>query len=99
MTMCDMCRINKHATKPLKKIGPITRKWIETRKDWIVKNPGPWNCYICNKNLGINSMELDHIKSRSRYPELRYDLENLAPCCHTCNQEKGSLDLEQFMIK
>ena len=92
MTMCDKCRINKY-TKPrkqLKKIGPVTKKWIETRRKWIELNPGPWNCYICGVPLDINEMELDHVKPRSKYPELRFDLDNLKPCCHKDNFEKGS---------
>jgi hypothetical protein len=33
---------------------------------------------------------LDHVIPRSRAPELRYDPNNLRPCCWTCNSKKGS---------
>jgi 5-methylcytosine-specific restriction endonuclease McrA len=42
---------------------------------------------------------LDHVKSRSRHPELRYALTNLRPSCGPCNVMKGSLDLDELANK
>jgi len=47
---------------------------------------------MCHKWVHIDDMELDHIISRSRRPDLRYVLSNLAPSCHDCNTEKGSTE-------
>jgi len=66
---------------------------------------GTWQCTYCPRTLGVVQdldhgiylLTLDHIKSRSRHPELRYDLDNLTPACYRCNSEKGSRDLEEFI--
>jgi 5-methylcytosine-specific restriction endonuclease McrA len=80
-----------------KQIGPVTRKWLETRNEWMQQHPGPWNCYICGVALpNYLVLTLDHIKSRSRYPELRFVLSNLAPCCASCNKRKGSKNIEEM---
>lgn len=44
-------------------------------------------------------MELDHVLSRSRHPELTFDEQNLKPSCHDCNYAKGSLSLEEYLEK
>lgn len=87
------------AKKRLNPKGKITLKWLETRGQWIQANPpvdGYWNCYICGTYLNIDRLTLDHIKSRSRHPELRFELNNLRPCCRKCNAWKGSRDLKEI---
>jgi hypothetical protein len=42
---------------------------------------------------------LDHVKSRARHPELRTEQSNLKPICRKHNKEKGSLDLNEYLIK
>lgn len=72
-------------------------KWTKTRQDWFRFNwANEYYCYICGKRMTPEETTLDHIKSRSRHPELRYDLTNLAPCCWACNTKKGSKDLEEM---
>jgi predicted metal-binding transcription factor (methanogenesis marker protein 9) len=94
--------------KAINRVGPITAQWIETRHQWIQQNATPtgyWTCYICPQRLGvvadpdnnIQVLTLDHIKSRGRHPELRFELSNLAPCCARCNSDKGSLSLEEYL--
>lgn len=84
--------------KAITKQGKHAKLWMETRNEWLQKNASPtgWNCYICNVKLDRYSLTLDHIKSRSRYPELRYDLDNLAPCCWLDNVRKGSRSLDNI---
>lgn len=79
-------------TKPMNRIGSKGKMWIQTRKQWITQNPAPWQCYICHKHLDKETLTLDHMLSRGRHPELRYDWDNLAPCCYQCNFDKGSKD-------
>lgn len=84
----------------IKAIGKVGRQWIVTRKEWIQKNlpdSGVWNCYYCGVELHLNELTLDHRLSRSRHPELRYELTNLVPACWTCNTQKGSRDAEEFL--
>jgi len=77
----------------LKKQGKITKKWLTTRKQWFKLHNEPYyTCNYCHKWLTKNETTLDHVKSRSRHPELRFDLDNLVPCCYKCNYEKGSKD-------
>lgn len=40
---------------------------------------------------------LDHVKSRSSRPDLRYEFSNLKPCCFTCNTLKGSKSVENYL--
>lgn len=76
--------------------GKIGKQWKKTRREWIKLNPpnheGYYVCWICSVWVPAEEMELDHIKSRTRFPKLRFVLTNLAPSCHTCNQDKGSGD-------
>lgn len=56
-----------------------------------------WTCYICSKIMHPTHAELtaDHIISRSKggtdYPE------NIACCCKNCNNQKGNMDLEDYL--
>ncbi|ALY08598.1 HNH endonuclease [Arthrobacter phage Bennie] len=46
-------------------------------------------CWIC-KQPGAN--QLDHIKPRSKYPELIWDRANIVPAHDTCNNTKSDND-------
>lgn len=88
--------------KTMRKAGKYYKKWTEVRDKWLEKNKAEYYvCYIpgCSKIMTRSQLTLDHIKSRSRYPELRYVLKNLAPCCARHNQDKGSLSLEEYLRK
>lgn len=108
-TRCQKCTYNRYAKprKPIKRIGKVTKKWIETRHEWIKQNPadknGYWYCYlkypgICIGRMDIDQLTLDHKKSRSSRPDLRFDLANLAPACVYCNNQKGSASHETDRI-
>ena len=47
-------------------------------------------CMACNRTDG--EMHVDHIKPKSRYPELALDFDNLQILCRTCNMGKGAHD-------
>lgn len=74
--------------------------WLKTRKRWLQKNPpnhqNYYVCHYCNKWVDASIITLDHIKSRSNRPDLRYDLNNLVPACYSCNMAKGSQKYEKF---
>lgn len=82
----------------MRSAGKYTLKWQATRREWIRLNPpnheGYYVCWMCGTWVLPSEMELDHIKSRTRYPELRFVLSNLAPSCHPCNEKKGSREFK-----
>lgn len=93
--------------KKLKAEGKHAVLWRQTRKEWILQNPPDaddnYFCYLCGVAISKGKpdtpfmrMTLDHVKSRSRHPELRYELSNLKPCCWFCNRRKGSRDLDEM---
>ena len=89
-------RVNRR----IKPIGAVGRKWLETRDKWLEGHKAPYYfCHYCNKMMTRTELTLDHYKSRSRYPALRYKLSNLVPCCLTCNTDKGSLDGDKYLEK
>lgn len=93
--------------KPLKskrsainRIGPVAAKWMETKNEWFQKNPAAvYICNYCGKEMTKEETTLDHKLSRSRRPDLRFDLDNLVPCCWNDNYKKGSLSSEEYLEK
>lgn len=96
--LCPLCAYNRYTKpkKPLKKVGKVAKKWIETRNEWFKTNPpqdGFYICGICHQPVPFDETVLDHIKARSKRPDLRYDFSNLQPAHYYCNSEKGSKDI------
>jgi 5-methylcytosine-specific restriction endonuclease McrA len=87
--------------KRMNKVGVTTKQWLAVRSKWLRENPpnyrGNYVCYLCGKEVWYTEITLDHVKSRSRHPELRLSVKNLQPCCALCNQMKGSRDLEEVL--
>jgi hypothetical protein len=85
----------KQATKPINKVGKVTKKTNAAVSQWKRKqkpnHQGYWICYICGK--WIDYLEAEHAQSKVRHPELRADQNNLKPVCSDCNEKKGSKDL------
>lgn len=85
------------ASKSIRKIGPVTKKWLKTKELWFERNKQPYYaCDYCGKIMTRTQLTLDHVKSRSKHPELRFRLDNLVPACWSCNTEKGSTDAGVF---
>ena len=99
------CFKNPKRKETLKPVGKTTKQWLVTRATWIRNNPpnqDPYPhyvCYLCGAWLALNELTLDHRKSRSRHPELRYSADNLSPACYTCNQNKGSKDYDEDITR
>jgi len=78
----------------MKRLGKNGKKWLATRRDFLSHNPpnhqGYYVCYLCGIWVPQNEITIDHIVSRSRAPELRFVFSNLAVCCSSCNEAKGS---------
>ena len=89
----------------INKIGKVAKQMQSVREVWFRENPPNGEYYYCylgisnycpNRLLPIETF-LDHVKPRSRFPELRYDLLNLMPICYWCNTLKGSKSLEEAL--
>lgn len=56
-----------------------------------------YTCLLCNKRGG--SLQVDHIKSWSEYPELRFDTENCRTLCMACHyRETFNRELPEGVI-
>jgi hypothetical protein len=78
----------------LKKQDPgfyLSYEWIILRKS-VLKKYG-YRCLKCGEARHIC---VDHIKPRSKYPELSLDLDNLQVLCRSCNSSKGDRNTEDY---
>lgn len=58
--------------------------WINVRDSRLRSSPN--SCARCNSD---NDLTVDHIKPRSKFPELALDLNNTQILCRSCNSSKG----------
>ena len=97
--------------KPRKFIKKESNKYRKKRQDtsraWYRANPpdsnGNWVCYLqiateCPRILTRETITLEHVKPKVRYPELRFDISNLKPACSLCNKEKASRELHELPL-
>lgn len=78
-------------TKGMKSEFYSTREWRELR--WKVVSNSNGCCKVCgrnNKDHGV-VIHVDHIKPRSKFPELELELSNMQILCADCNLGKGAL--------
>jgi hypothetical protein len=76
--------------KPLKAHHLNIKIWSPIRKKIIGKYGS--TCMKCKtKPSSIRDVHVDHIKPKSKYPELKYDKSNLQVLCKKCNFEKGNV--------
>lgn len=104
VTVCSVCRRKivteiEQKSRELRSISNVYKhlygksfytsyKWLYV-KDIILKTH-PHICVIC-KATKVN-FHVDHIKPKSKYPELAYTLSNLRILCAGCNLEKGDTE-------
>lgn len=68
-------------------------EWKILRKQII--NSSANICSNCGKRINVpNDLTVDHIKPRSKYPNLSYDINNLTILCRSCNSMKGNRETE-----
>jgi hypothetical protein len=50
-------------------------------------------CMCCGRSPKDNiTIHVDHIKPKSKFPNLKYDINNLQILCHECNEAKSNID-------
>jgi len=67
-------------------------KWRRVRYE-VLRKYGR-RCMLCGTTQG--SMHVDHIKPRSKYPNLTYDANNLQVLCESCNLGKSNTFEDDF---
>lgn len=92
--------------KPIAKEADYTRKRrLATRRAWFNANKpntqGLWSCYLkiapeCPKMVGGSNIELEHVRSKTRSPKLKFEILNIKAACGLCNKLKGSWSLEDL---
>jgi 5-methylcytosine-specific restriction endonuclease McrA len=80
--------------------GKDNGNWTGTgSKYWRVLTLNRDN-YTC-KNCGFRDLEImqvDHIKSKKKFPELRFDMNNLQTLCPNCHAKKTIKELRKVII-
>lgn len=74
-----------------------TKRWHNVRQQVIAADGG--ECQRCLRAIGIHTftdLQVHHIKPRSEFPELVYELDNLITLCGTCNRTLGTRDTLDF---
>lgn len=74
-----------------KKAFYYSRAWLDLRYKALIKNDGRCECCGRSKKDGIK-LHVDHIKPRSKFPELELVLSNLQVLCEDCNRGKSNID-------
>jgi len=68
-----------------------SQAWLQLRYLAIKNTNG--KCQCCGSGASDGAViQVDHIKPRSRYPELELSLDNLQVLCRFCNSGKGAWD-------
>ncbi len=62
-------------------------KWLYVRRECLKRDN--YTCSVCGlKEEGL--MDIDHIKPKSKYPELALELSNLQTICPNCHKRKSN---------
>lgn len=84
----------KRSNKKKSDAGKFYRSqaWMEVRYQALVRYGR--KCMCCGTEKAI--FHVDHIKPRSKYPDLALDIDNLQILCEACNLGKGNKDETDF---
>jgi len=80
--------------KPRKKDFLDSKEWKELR--YVALKRYGAVCMLCGGRPPKAVIHVDHIKPRSKFPELSLDIENLQILCQTCNQGKSNKHQDDF---
>lgn len=94
------------ARKPMKRESDKTKsKRQATALQWDKLNPpdenGEWTCYLqispdCPIKLTKQTLVREHYYSKTRRPDLKYEVSNIRPACDPCNSVKLSRNGDEF---
>lgn len=76
----------------------LSREWMALRYRVLAKHGA--TCMLCKTGGSrTNPIQVDHIKPRSKYPELELEESNLQVLCKACNHGKCNTDETDFRLK
>ena len=74
-----------------------TDEWRTVRYRVLRRDSG--HCALCGTRGGpSNPLQVDHIKPRSKFPNLQYDMNNLQVLCRDCNLGKSNKDQTNWRL-
>lgn len=67
-----------------------SKEWLYVRYKALIRYKR--KCMACGATYEQTRLHVDHIKPRSKYPELELKIDNLQILCEDCNYGKSNLD-------
>lgn len=74
----------------------MTTKAVQIRRDAMVRRAKRPKCLYCSRRLTTETATLEHLDPVSRGGE-RWNRDNLALSCETCNVCKGNRTLDEWL--
>ena len=90
----DFGNIIKTIISPKKKDKIMKNTRNEVWKKYNTTNSMSGKCYVCEEILDYNNMECSHVVARALGGDV--SLDNLRPCCKSCNREMGIMNLYEY---
>lgn len=86
----------------MNKVGRVTQKLIDQRKEYLEAFPAPHYCYYCvymgiEEELDEKDVQVEHFMTKSDRPDLRFDWSNLVKSCAPHNKFKGEKSGPEFL--
>lgn len=81
-----MIRVRKDSTAPHSLLTTSAYDGEDVKRQLLADQEG--KCYICERS-NTTDFEIEHLKSRTNYPELKQDWSNLLLSCGFCNRKKS----------
>ena len=72
-------------------------KRFSTSKKTAVGSKFDWHCAYCGRDLCWKTMCIDHVHPKSQGGN--NNIENLFPCCRSCNSSKGTMSIDDFRLR
>lgn len=86
-----MMNPNKRA-RAVKNAFYLSDEWRTVRYRALVLHGGACQCCGATAKTSGRPMHVDHVKPRSKYPELQLEINNLQVLCEDCNKGKSAWD-------
>lgn len=88
--------------KRMRKVGRVTQKLIDQRKEYLKAHPAPHYCFYClyldmEEELDEKDVQIEHFQTKSDRPDLRFDYSNLVKSCALHNKLKADKSGPEFL--